>query len=99
MVDTTSLTMSITANMIALKVNEKALITFTPSEVANDFVLSDITFTGEILSNFSDLGGINPATFTNSQNTNTQPLVRSGNLNLLKWQVTQMNTTQKAITS
>ena len=51
MADITPPTIVITANKTALKAGDSALITFTLSEVATDFVLSDITVSGGTLSN------------------------------------------------
>ena len=52
MVDTTAPTIAITSNKTALKAGDTALITFTLSEIATDFVLADITVFGGTLSNF-----------------------------------------------
>jgi hypothetical protein len=75
MADTTPPTIAITANKAALKAGDSSLITFTLSEVATDFVLSDIVVIGGALSNFSGLGMTYSATFTPSQNSTSQGLI------------------------
>jgi hypothetical protein len=71
MADITPPTISITSNKTALKAGDTALITFTLSEVATDFVLSDIAVKGGTLSNFSGYGSAYFATFTPSTASET----------------------------
>jgi len=79
MPDTTPPTISLTANKTTLKHGETALITFTLSEVALNFALSDITFTGGTITNFSGSGKEYSATFTPNQNSNSSGSVSVGN--------------------
>jgi hypothetical protein len=79
MADITPPTISITSNKTALKAGDTALITFTLSEAATDFVLADITFSGGTLSNFLGSGVIYSVTFTPNQNSNTTGSVSIGN--------------------
>jgi hypothetical protein len=79
MADITPPTIAITANKSALKYGETALITFTLSEIATDFVLSDITVSGGTLSNFSGSGTTYSATFTPLENSTVAGLVSVGN--------------------
>ena len=53
MADTTTPSIVITANKTTLKAGDTALITFTLSELATDFLISDITVSGGSLSNFA----------------------------------------------
>ncbi len=79
MPDTTPPTIVITSNKTALKAGEVAQITFTLSEVATDFVLSDITFTGGTLSNFYGSGMVYFVTFIPSKSSNLTGSVSVGN--------------------
>jgi hypothetical protein len=79
MADITPPTISITSNKTALKAGDTALITFTLSEVATDFTISDIAVTGGTLSRFSGAGMLYSATFTPSQNSTIQGSVNVGN--------------------
>jgi hypothetical protein len=79
MADTTPPTIAITSNKTALKAGDTALITFTLSEVANDFLISDITVTGGTLSNFAGNGAAYSATFTPNSNSTLQGSVSVGN--------------------
>ena len=79
MADTIPPTIAITSNKTALKAGDTALITFTLSEVATDFVLSDITVTGGTLSNFAGSGLNYSATFKPNSNSTSQGLVSVGN--------------------
>jgi hypothetical protein len=79
MADTTPPTIAITSNKAALKAGDTALITFTLSEAAIDFLLSDITVTGGTLSNFAGSGMVYSATFTPNSNSTSQGLVSVGN--------------------
>jgi hypothetical protein len=63
-IDTTPPTIAISSNKTALKAGDTALIIFTLSEAATDFVLSDIAVSGGTLSNFSDSGANCTAIFT-----------------------------------
>jgi hypothetical protein len=72
MADITPPTIVITSNKTALKAGDTAVITFTLSEVATDFVYSDITVSGGTLSNFSGSGKIYSATFTPNKNSTAQ---------------------------
>jgi hypothetical protein len=62
--DTTAPTIAINSNKAALKAGETAQIYFTLSEIAMDFVLSDISVSGGTLSNFSGSGLNYAVTFT-----------------------------------
>ena len=75
MSDITPPTIAITTNKSTLKYGETALITFTLSEVATDFALSDITVSGGTLSNFSGSGTRYSATFTPLENSTVAGLV------------------------
>lgn len=79
MADTTPPTIAITSNKAALKAGDTALITFTLSEISTDFVFSDITVTGGILSNFSGSGINYSAIFTPSKNSSAQESIVIGN--------------------
>ena len=79
MADITPPTIAITSNKSALKFGETALITFTLSEFAADFVFSDITVSGGTLSNFSGSGTTYSATFTPLENSTVAGLVSVGN--------------------
>lgn len=79
MADITPPTISITSTKSALKSGETALITFTLSEVATDFVLSDITVSGGTLSNFSGSGATYSATFAPIDNSNAAGSISVGN--------------------
>jgi hypothetical protein len=79
MADTTPPTIAITSNKTVLNANNFALLTFTLSEAATDFSLSDITITGGTLSNFFGSGMVYQATFNPSQNSTTQGAVSVGN--------------------
>ena len=79
MANTNPPTISITANRSLLKAGDTALISFTLSELATDFLLSDITVTGGTLSNFSGSGMVYSARFTPTQNSTAQGLVCVGN--------------------
>jgi hypothetical protein len=79
MADITPPTIAITANKTALKAGDTALVTFTLSEVATDFVLSDITVSGGSLSNFSGSGSTYSAIFTPNAKSNASGLVYVGN--------------------
>ena len=90
MVDNTPPTITVTTNKTALKAGDTALITFALSEVATDFILSDIAVTGGTLSNFQGSATSYTATFTAGFN-GIQPSVyvengkfsdSSGNFNL-----------------
>ena len=78
MADITPPTIAITSNKSALKFGETALITFTLSEFAADFVFSDITVSGGTLSNFSGSGTTYSATFTPLENSTVAGLVSLG---------------------
>jgi hypothetical protein len=79
MADTTPPTIAITSNKTALKAGDTALITFTLSEVATDFLLSDIIVSGGTLSNFSGSGLNYSSIFTPNQNSTAQGGVSVGN--------------------
>jgi hypothetical protein len=79
MADTSPPTITLAANRTALKAGETALITLTLSEVATDFVLSDITFSGGTLSNFAGSGLVYSAIFTPNSNSTSQGSVSVGN--------------------
>jgi len=69
MADTTPPTIAITSNKTTLKAGDLAIITFTLSEPATDFVLADVTVFGGTLSNFIGSGVNYQATFTPNENT------------------------------
>ena len=79
MADTTPPTIAITSNKTALKAGDTALITFNLSELATDFLLSDIAVTGGTLSNFAGYGTAYSATFTPNSNSTLQGSVSVGN--------------------
>ena len=79
MADTTPPTIAIRSNKTALKAGDTALITFTLSEQATDFLLSDIAVTGGTLSNFAGSGTAYSATFTPNSNSTSQGSVSVGN--------------------
>lgn len=71
-------TIVITANKTVLKAVDTALITFTLSEVATDFLLSDISVAGGKLSNFAGSGKDYSATFTPNSNSTSQGSINVG---------------------
>ena len=79
MADITPPTIAISSNKTALKAGDTALITFTLSEAATDFLLSDITVTAGTLSNFAGSGMIYSATFTPNSKSTSQGSVNVGN--------------------
>ena len=72
MANTTPPTITLTTDKSLLKAGDTALITMMLSEVATDFVLSDIRFTGGTLSNFSGSGKVYSASFTPYPNSTAQ---------------------------
>lgn len=79
MADITPPTIVITSNKTALKAGDTAVITFTLSEVATDFLLSDLTVSGGTLSNFAGSGMFYSATFLPNANSTSQGSVSVGN--------------------
>jgi uncharacterized delta-60 repeat protein len=77
--DTTAPTIAITSNKAALSAGETAVITFTLSEIATDFALSDISVSGGALSNFSGSGVSYSVTFTPTASSTTPGSVRVAN--------------------
>ncbi|MFM8494984.1 MAG: Ig-like domain-containing protein [Planctomycetia bacterium] len=63
-IDTVAPTLAITSDKPVLKAGDVARITFTLSEIATDFALDDITFTGGGLSGFTGSGTSYTAIFT-----------------------------------
>ena len=69
-VDTLAPTVAISTNDSVLKIGDVAHLTFTLSEAATNFTVSDITVTGGVLSNFAGSGSQYTADFTpNIQST------------------------------
>jgi len=68
-------TIAITSNKSTLGASQTATLTFTLSEVATDFIASDITVTGGTLSNFAGSGASYTATFTPTANSNANGVV------------------------
>ena len=79
MADTTPPTISIVADRTALNAGSSAVITFTLSEPATDFILSDIVVTGGTLSKFSGSGTAYSATYTPAADSNAPGSVSVGN--------------------
>jgi uncharacterized delta-60 repeat protein len=77
--DTTPPTIAISSNKTALKAGDTALITFTLSEPATDFVVSDVVVSGGTLSNFSGSGTNYTAIFTPAANSTAAGSVSVGN--------------------
>ena len=77
--DTTPPTIAISSNKTALKAGDTALITFTLSEPATDFALSDVAVSGGTLSNFSGSGTSYTAIFTPAVNSTAAGSVSVGN--------------------
>ncbi len=73
--DTTPPTIAITTSDANLTVGETATITFTLSEASSNFVASDVTVTGGVLSNFSGSGTSYTATFTPTANSTSNGVV------------------------
>nr|WP_321270769.1 Ig-like domain-containing protein [uncultured Tolumonas sp.] len=63
-IDDIAPTISLTSNVASLHAGQTALVTFTLSEAATDFDVSDIVVNGGTLSNFSGSGTSYTATFT-----------------------------------
>ena len=71
-VDTLAPRVAISTNDSVLKIGDVAHLTFTLSEAATNFTVSDITVTGGVLSNFAGSGSQYTADFTpNIQSTTT----------------------------
>ena len=70
-VDITPPTITIDSNKTVLKKGEVAAITFTLSEVATDFIATDVTVAGGLLSAFAGSGTSYTATFTPTDNSTT----------------------------
>jgi hypothetical protein len=68
-IDTVAPTVTITSLASALKIGETATLTFTLSEAASDFAVSDIITTDGALSNFAGSGTSYTATFTPNTNS------------------------------
>ncbi|NYT26583.1 MAG: type I secretion C-terminal target domain-containing protein [Candidatus Thiodubiliella endoseptemdiera] len=73
-VNTVAPTIAITSDVSVLKAGETAMITFTLSKVSTDFVASDVTVTGGVLSGFALKSGetkVYTATFTPTADSTT----------------------------
>jgi len=73
--DKTPPTIAISSNKAAIKDGESALISFTLSEAATDFALSDINFSGGTLSNFNGSGTTYTALLTPAANSTANGVV------------------------
>jgi uncharacterized delta-60 repeat protein len=71
MADTTSPTITLSADLVALKPGQAAIITFTLSEPSTDFAASDISVSGGTLSNFKGSGTTYTALYTPTINSET----------------------------
>ena len=71
MADTTSPTITLSADLVALKPGQAAIITFTLSEPSTDFASSDISVSGGTLSNFKGSGTTYTALYTPTINSET----------------------------
>ena len=74
-VDTLTPTIAITSSKTALKAGDTATLTFTLSEASTDFIESDITVSGGILSSFTGSGTTYTATFTPNTGSNTNGVI------------------------
>ena len=74
-VDTVEPTISITSNVSELKVGETATLTFTLSESSTDFTADDISATGGSITAFSGSGTSYQATFTPTDDSNTDGVI------------------------
>ena len=79
MADTAPPTIALKTSKSTLNSGSSALITFTLSELVTDFVLSDITYSGGVLSDFRGSGANYFVTFTPAVNSTTSGAVSVGN--------------------
>ena len=89
-IDTVAPTIAISSDKSKLSSGQVAVITFTLSEVATDFALADVSYSGGTLSNFGGSGTSYTATFTPTKTSTTPGWVKvasskfsdaAGNLN------------------
>ena len=73
--DTTPPTIALSSSAATLKAGETAVITFTLSESASDFVAGDIVVSGGTLTDFSGTGTSYTATFTPTANSITNGVI------------------------
>lgn len=74
-IDSTPPTVTIIGTTNTLKYSESATLTFLLSETSTNFTISDISYSGGTLSNFSGSGGIYKVTFTPSTNSSVDGTV------------------------
>ena len=75
LVDNTSPTITITTNDSSLTVGETATLTFTLSESSTNFISSDVSVSGGVISGFSGSGTTYTATFTPTTNSTANGIV------------------------